>query len=181
MPLSLLALLGGALVGVATLVGESHFDEIPMAFLDSIAVWLIASFVVGAAARTRAQALTVGLIACLAEVAGYYVAAAARGVPGSSHEIAYWTACAFPGGLTFGLAGRLFREGGGLKGILGAFALPVAFAIEGLYTYTYVEHRDQAGAVWVLIALLLAYAFFFALPPFTTRNAPRMNGWTRQK
>ncbi|WP_445152458.1 DUF6518 family protein [Baekduia sp. Peel2402] len=181
MPTSLLAVLGGALVGVATLISETHFGEIPNAFLDSIAVWLIASFVVGAAARTRTHAMTVGLIACLAEVAGYYVAAAARGVPGSPHEIAYWTACAFPGGLTFGLAGRFYREGGGLKGVLGAIALPVAFAVEGLYTYAYVEHRDQAGAAWVLIALLLAYAFFVALPPFTTRNAPRMNGWTRQK
>jgi len=177
MPTSLLAALGGALVGVATLIGESHFGTLPNAFLDSVAVWLIVSFAVGAVARTRAHALTVGLIACLAEVAAYYVAAAAHGVPGSTHAIAYWTACAFPGGLTFGLAGRLFREGRRL----GAIALPAAFAVEGLYTYTYIEHRDQAGAAWVLIALLLAYAFFFALPPFTTRNAPRMNGWIRQK
>lgn len=181
MPTSLLAVLGGALVGVATLVSETHFGAIPNAFLDSIAVWLIASFVVGAAARTRTHALAAGLIACLAEVAGYYLAAAARGVPGAPHEIAYWTACAFPGGLTLGLAGRFYREGGGIKGALGALALPAAFAVEGLYTYTYIEHRDQAGAVWVLIAFALAYAFFVAFPPFTTRNAPRMNGWTRQK
>jgi hypothetical protein len=141
----------GTAVGVATFYGQGQFDGVGNAFVNSAAMWVVAPFLVGALARTRAHAALAGLIACLAEVVGYYVAADLNGYSAPLFELIHWTVCAFPGGVVFGAAGHLWRT----RPRLGAAILAGAFVLEGAYTYAYALHRPETAAVWAAIALAI--------------------------
>jgi hypothetical protein len=145
-----LALLAGAAVGVVSSFGEAHLDGVLNAFVNSVAAWLVAPFLVGYAARRLGLrgAAAAGLLTCLAEVVAFYVTARLRGFPGSHREIGFWTVCALAGGPVFGAAGSRWRTAG-----LGGAALGAAFLAEGLWTYAHRLDRPVTAATWCAIGV----------------------------
>lgn len=142
---SLLGVALGTLVGVATAFGQAHLDGVGNAFVNSIAMWLIAPFAIGLLARTTTTGAFAGLLACVAQVAGYYVTDHLRGYGVTAHEVVYWTACAIPGGLVFGAAGQRRH----------LTALAAAFLAEGLFSYGYRLHYTDTMWTWLAIGVTL--------------------------
>jgi hypothetical protein len=161
---SLLGAALGTLVGVLTAFGQAQLDGVGNAFVNSVAMWLIAPFAIGVLARTTTTGALAGLLACVAQVAGYYLTDHLRGYGVTPHEVRYWTACAIPGGLVFGALGQ--------RGHLTALA--AAFLAEGLFTYGYRLHYTATMATWIAIALVLfAASAAAALRSRPSRRSPR--------
>lgn len=135
----------GTLVGVATSFGQAHLDGVGNALVNSVSAWLVAPYLAGALAGRSRTAPLAGLVACLAQVAAYYVTAELRGFPSTTYEIAFWSLCALPGGLVLGAAGGLRRPE----------ALAASFLAEGAWTYAYRLHRPATAAVWMAIGLAI--------------------------
>ncbi|WP_432570785.1 DUF6518 family protein [Kineococcus sp. SYSU DK005] len=158
--LVLLAPLAGLLVGVATSLGQTVLGGTALAGLaNAVSPWLVAPFLAGSRARTRAGAALLGLLTCTAQVAGYYLTAAARGFGVGASSTAVWAAAALLAGPVFALAGRSWWSARGRERGLGAALLVAAWACEALVSYALVlRYADDAvvfGAVAALLAVLL--------------------------
>jgi hypothetical protein len=124
-------LVGAATSGAQTVLGGTAFAGLA----NAVSPWVVAPFLIGAAGRGRISASVLGLIACVGEVAGYYVTAAARGFGINPSMVGLWVVAGVVGGLVFGLAGRSWRSATGRERGLGAALLIAVWWCEAIVTY----------------------------------------------
>lgn len=107
----------------------------------------------------RGSAAALGVTACLASVAGYHVASAARGFGINPTMVVIWSAAALVAGLVFGLAGHSWTTATGRERGLGAALLVAVWASEAVVTYGvvlgYVDDAVVFGCVAALLVVLL--------------------------
>jgi hypothetical protein len=147
--LSVLAVLAGIGVGVATAAGQTHLDGVLNAFVNSASAWLVAPFLVSVLARSPGVGALAGLLTCVLEIVSYYVTQDQRGYPAGDGEVVFWAAWAVLGGPVFGAAGALWRHPR-LRGLAGA-TLASAFLAEGVWTYGHTLRYEATAAVWLAI------------------------------
>lgn len=146
---------GGLTSPAQTLLGGTVLSGLA----NAVSPWLLAPFLLGARGRSRALAAAAGALACVGEVAGYYLVSAARGFGVNPVTVAVWVVCGVVGGVVFGLAGRGWTGAhGGWRG-LGPALLVAAWACEAIVTFAvvlrYVEDAVVFGVVAVLLFVLL--------------------------
>ena len=158
-----LALRVGLTVGALTSGAQTLWGSTPFAGLaNAVSPWLVAPFLVAAAARGRRSAGVVGGLTCVAEVVGYYAVAAARGFGVNPPTVAVWLVAGVLGGLVFGLAGHSWRTAIGRERGLGMALLVAVWLSEALVSYAivlgYVDDAVvfgvMAAVLWVLLGLL---------------------------
>jgi len=150
-PAWLVALVAGTAVGVATSFGQAVLDGAWAALVNSASPWLVVAFAAGACARRMPVAVPVGMLACLCEVAGYYVVTAARGYAVAESEIVFWSACAIVGGPLFGAAGLAWWR----RSPVGTAVPGAAFLAESLGLYASVLHYWSTAILYAAIAVPL--------------------------
>lgn len=94
-----LAVVAGLTAGALTSFGQTLLPGPLGGLANAVSPWLVVPFVTGAATRRWSWALAAGAVACLAQVAGYYVTADLRGFPSSTTWVVFWLLCGLPGGL----------------------------------------------------------------------------------
>ncbi|MCC2335747.1 DUF6518 family protein [Cellulomonas wangsupingiae] len=186
------AVLAGLVVGALT----SFAQGLPLGpfggLANAVAPWLLVPFGIGALARGWRWALGAGVVACVAQVAGYYVAADLRDIGVGAPWLLIWLACALPGGAVAAVAGRSWWRTGplqaGLERGAGAAVLvaawlaeavvryavvlrypghAVVFAVTGLVALALLGWRGRQHArvaLWLVPALVPACGVFAALP-----------------
>ncbi len=152
-----LALLAGVVVGGLTSFAQTVLGGSALAGLgNAVSPWLVLPFVIGALARRDRHAAVVGLLACVGEVAGYYLVAHLRGFGVSSAFLLTWAVAAVIGGPLFGWAGRAWRSASGrLRGV-GPALLVGCWVSEAVVTYLVVLHYGGDAAVFGGVAVVLA-------------------------
>ncbi|MEI4272187.1 DUF6518 family protein [Klenkia sp. LSe6-5] len=183
--LLLVALAAGLLVGALTSPAQTLLGGTVLAGLaNAVGPWLLAPFVVGARAGSPRTAALAGVLACTAQVPGYYLVAAARGFAASTPWVLVWTGGGLVGGAVLGLAGwawwtRTDRWRGAGAALLVAVWLTEAVVVFGAvlryWDYAVVSgvvglgllaglglHDRQWGAAlrWLAPALVLGAAGF---------------------
>jgi hypothetical protein len=148
----------GAAIGVGTSFAQADLSGPWASLANAASPWLLGAFVAGALSRSRSSAVTAGLLACLAEVIGYYLATALRGFAVADSEIAFWTACALIGGPLFGWAGWAWRRAPNRLRPVGAAFLPSVFLAEAVGTYAIRLHYAGDAILFAAIGGLLLVA-----------------------
>jgi hypothetical protein len=145
-------------IGALTSFGQAHLDGALNALVNSASAWLVAPFAVGAAMASLRSAACVGLLVCVAQLAGYELTAELRGFPVDASLTFFWAVCAVVGGPLFGAGGQLLRRGPArVRGLGGA--LPAsAFLAEGSWVYLHRLHYYATAALWLGIGVVLALA-----------------------
>jgi hypothetical protein len=148
------AVVVGSGVGVLTSAAQTWLGNTAVAGLaNGVSPWVMAPFFLGSRGRDRRSAALLGLLACLAEVAGYYVAAALRGFAISPLFAGVWVAAAIVAGPVFGLGGHSWRTAAGRESGLGAALLVAVWACEATVTYAVVLGYFADAAVFGAIAV----------------------------
>jgi hypothetical protein len=140
---------GAVTSGAQTLLGGSALAGLA----NAVSPWVVAPFLLGATGSGRRSAAALGVLTCVAEVAGYYVTAALRGFGVGWAPVLLWVAAGLVAGIVFGLAGHSWRTTVGRERGLGAALLVAVWACEAVVTY--VGHAVVFGAVAVLLLVLL--------------------------
>jgi hypothetical protein len=145
----------GLVVGTATSFAQTHL-ELPWAALaNSASPWLLGGFAAGALQVRRGLAIGAGFVACVLEVASYYVTSSARGFPVSHGWIAFWVVCALAGGPVSGWAGWAWRRATGWWQALGASFAASTFLAEGLGAYQFRLHYESSAVLYLVIGVVL--------------------------
>lgn len=134
-----------------TLLGGSWFQGLA----NAVSPWLVASFLVGALARRGWVAAVAGLLACAAEVAGYYLVADLRGFAVGASSVAVWVVSGVVGGPVFGWAGRMWRTAEGRWRGLGPALLAACWLAEAVVTYAVALGYGGDAAVFAVVAAVL--------------------------
>lgn len=155
---------GGLVAGAATSWLQGELPGTWNTLADSGAVWtLVAALLAWAAARTRGVAFAAGLVALVGEVAGYYLAAAARDIPTTNPERLLWTVAALWVGPLAGLAGFCVRRSPATYRVVAGLGLCGVLAGEGLHLAIRL-HYTAAGAGELGVALGAAVAVLVCIP-----------------
>ncbi|MBO0901995.1 hypothetical protein J1G43_18705 [Cellulomonas sp. zg-ZUI22] len=102
----------GLTAGVLTSFGQTVLPGPLGGLANAVTPWLVVPFVLGALTRRWGWALAAGVLACLGEVAGYYLTSHLRGFGTSSSWVLFWLVCALPGGGVGAVAGWSWRRDG---------------------------------------------------------------------
>lgn len=146
----------GLSVGCATSFAQGRLPGALDAFTNSASAWLLFAFLLGCLMRSPGGALAAGAATCIAELAGYYVTASARGFGfGESSMLALWIACAAVGGPLLAIAGLWWRTGATSLRHFAPLVLAACFAVEGL-RYAVVLDDSAKATLWAVIALVIA-------------------------
>jgi len=153
-----LAVLGGLAAGALTSFGQSVLPGPFGGLANAVAPWLVVPFGVGARARGWRRAVVAGVVACLAQVAGYYVTSDLRGFGVSATWLLFWLVCAVPGGAVAGAAGWSWWRTGpppaGPERGAGAAVLVAAWLAEAVVVYGVVLRYPGHAAVFVVTGLV---------------------------
>ena len=146
----------GLVVGALTSFGQTVLGGTWFAGLaNAVSPWLVASFLVGALARRWWVAALAGLLACVGQVAGYYLVADLRGFGVGASSVAVWAVSGVVGGPVFGWAGRLWRTAAGRWRGLGPALLAGCWLAEAVVTYAVALRSWGDAAVFAVVAALL--------------------------
>jgi len=151
-----LAALAGLAVGGLTSFGQTLFGGTALAGLgNAVSPWLVLPFAVGALTRRDRHASAVGLLACVAQVLGYYLVAHLRGFGVSTAFLVLWTFAGVLGGPLFGWAGRAWRTATGRRRGFGPALLVGCWVSEAVVTYVVVLGYGGDAAVFGGVAAVL--------------------------
>lgn len=156
------AVAAGLGTGALTSFGQTLLGGTVLAGLtNAVAPWLVVPFLVGATARGRRGGAALGLLACVAQVPGYYVTAALRGHPVSVSWVVMWLVCGVLGGVVAGLAGQSWWRGPARERGVGAAVLVAVWLGEAVVTYgvvlRYVDDALVSAAAGVLALAVLGW------------------------
>ncbi|WP_131801448.1 DUF6518 family protein [Klenkia brasiliensis] len=161
--LLLAAVAAGLAVGALTSPGQTLLGGTALGGLvNAVGPWLLAPFVLGARARSPQVAVLAGVLACTAQVPGYYLVSAARGFAASTPWVLSWTVAGLVGGAVLGLAGWAWWSGAGWSGAgrwrgAGAALLVAVWLTEALVLLGAVlRHWDSAAVSGAVGLALLA-------------------------
>lgn len=148
------ALAAGLAVGALTSPGQTLLGGTALGGLvNAVGPWLLAPFVLGALARSPRVAVLAGVLACTAQVPGYYLVAAARGFAVSTPWVLAWTAGGLVGGAVLGLAGWAWWTGAGRWRGAGAALLVAVWLTEALVLFGAVLRYWDSAAVSAVVGL----------------------------
>jgi Family of unknown function (DUF6518) len=151
-----LAVVTGLGVGVLTSFAQGWLSGPYDALANAASPWLAFAFALGWLMRSRTGALAAGVTVCLAELAGYYLTAGARGFGvGDSSTLALWVFCAVVGGPLLALAGHEWRANTSMFRRFAPLALSACFLVEGA-RYSAVLHQTDTATLWFAIAVAIA-------------------------
>ncbi|GGC17110.1 DUF6518 family protein [Cellulomonas carbonis] len=154
--LILLASSAGLGVGGLTSLGQTLLGSTAFAGLgNAVSPWLVLPFAVGALARRDGHASAAGLLACVAQVFGYYLVAHLRGFGVSNAFLIIWAVAGVLGGPLFGWAGRAWRTATGRVRGLGPALLVGCWVSEAIVTYLVVLRYGSEAAVFGAVAAVL--------------------------
>jgi hypothetical protein len=145
----------GIVVGAGTSFAQAQLAYPWAALANSASPWLLGGFAAGAIQLRRGIAIAAGFVACVLEVASYYVTSSARGFPVSHGWIAFWVASALLGGPVSGWAGWAWRRATGWWQALGASFAPSTFLAEGFGAYQLRLHYESSAILYLVIGLVL--------------------------
>jgi hypothetical protein len=168
----LLSALAGLFAGVATSWLQSVLPGSWHVLADSGAVWTAVAFLVAAAVSgPRWLAVGSGTLCLLAEVAGYYLlAAAAQGIAVTMSEQVLWTLAAMWIGPLAGIGGHLLRRGTPALRLLALLAMAGVVAGEGLHQLLRVSDAS-AGYAELGVAGLVTVVGAAVIPARLDRRA----------
>jgi len=128
----------GLLTGALTQLGQGALPDGWSQAANSIAVWLLVAFFIGASMPSIRWAAVAGAIALIAALVGYYGLVELRyGYGGSTGSWLLWGTGALVGGPVFGVAGRTWRADPDHRHRAAAIGLLAAvFIAEGVYLVT---------------------------------------------
>ncbi|WP_136519364.1 DUF6518 family protein [Cellulomonas telluris] len=153
-----LAVVAGLASGGLTSFAQTYLTLPGVAALaNAVSPWLVLPFLAGATARSRRGGALLGLLACLAQVPGYYATASLRGYPVSLPWVLVWAVLGVVGGAVAGLAGQSWWRGRGRERGLGAAVLVAVWLAEAVVQYGVVL-RYTAEAVTFGVVGALAFA-----------------------
>jgi hypothetical protein len=142
------AVLLGLAVGALTIAGQAVLPGGWNRLANSAAVWLVVAFAAGAfAAPGPGRGAVAGLVALVATLAGYEIAARVVATGISSGALAVWLGTAIVGGPVYGAAGAWWRAGRPPRPALAAALMGAVFVAEGLSTV--LRTPDLAATGWV--------------------------------
>ena len=148
-------LVTGLLVGAATSILQKYLGSPWDSLVNAASPWLVPMFAAGVAWARPAAAALAGAATGMAELAGYYLTAAARGYPAGQGILVFWAACAVLGGPLFGLAGWAWWRGRAALSGLGAAALPAAFLAEAAVAYAWRLHYWSSAALFAVLGVVV--------------------------
>ncbi|RKS77691.1 hypothetical protein CLV35_1385 [Motilibacter peucedani] len=152
-PTLLRAAVVGLVVGAATSWAQTVLHGPWSALANAASPWVAPAFVVGVLAPTLALALPAGALLCVAEVAGYYLTAGARGFPVGAH-VSTWAVLGLVAGPVFAGAGWLCRQGPSVGWrAVGAAAVPAILLAEAARYAVVLHYRGEAALFAVLAAV----------------------------
>jgi uncharacterized protein DUF6518 len=145
----------GLVTGALTSVLQKYLDLPWLSLVNAASPWLAPAFAAGALQRRPGTAAFAGLAACLFELLGYYLTAAARGYFGDGGRgvLLFWTGCAVVGGPVFGLAGELWRRASSRARGLGTAVLAAAFLAEAWVQYAWRLHYRGCAVLFTVLGL----------------------------
>jgi hypothetical protein len=141
----------GLAFGALTVLGQAALPGSWNHFANSGAVWLVASFVVGALMPSFTWAMIGGFITLVGELAGYTAIISILGLTYPFSTIAFWGAIGLVGGPIFGLAGQWWRwNSDSWSQAISSALMGGVFIAEGWFMLTV---NQDALAGWVSIAI----------------------------
>lgn len=150
----LAALAVGLAVGALTSPGQTLLGGGPLAGLvNAVGPWLLAPFLLGAAARSPRVAVGAGVLACTVQVPGYYLVSVARGFAAHPPTVAGWVVAGVVGGAVLGLAGWSWRHGSGRWRGAGAALLVAVWLTEALVLFGAVLRYWDSAAVSAVVGV----------------------------
>jgi Family of unknown function (DUF6518) len=162
----------GLAVGAATSILQKYLHSPWDSLVNAASPWLTPMFALGMLWRRSWPAALAGVGTGVAELAGYYLTAAARGYSASHAILLFWTVCAIVGGPAFGAAGWLWWRGTRRLSSLGAAALPAAFLAEAAEAYAWRLHYYSSAVLFAGIGIVV-----FALTGLRGRQHGRAARW----
>jgi hypothetical protein len=146
-------LVAGLLVGAGTSILQKYLGSPWDALVNAASPWLVPMFAAGVAWVRPPAAALAGAATGLAELAGYYLTAAARGYPAGPAILLFWAACAVLGGPLFGAAGWAWWRGPAALSALGTAALPAAFLAEAAVAYAWRLHYWSSAVLFAVLGV----------------------------
>ena len=158
------AVVAGLIVGALTQLGQRLLPDAVQPVANSISPWLSLSFAVGAVSRGPRLAALGGWLSLVFALVGYYVLVEVQfGYGASTSSLVLWGAASLLGGLVFGPAGWLWRNGSSVQRAIAAGLLAAAFVAEAAYLFVVLQPEAKpASALFLVIGL--------ALPMFLGRS-----------
>ncbi|MRN52657.1 DUF6518 family protein [Paenibacillus monticola] len=147
----------GIVVGILTVLGQGILPGNWNSLANSGTVWLIPTFFIGALGSRKLTAAINGILSLFGMVAGYYAyAMLIQDVSHSLYYILLWTGAAVVGGIIFGIAGHLWRQGRSWWRHCGSALLGGVFITEGLNLFIHIDdyrHMLAVGVVEIIVGL----------------------------
>ncbi len=112
------------------------------------------AFVAGALASAPGVAATAGAATCAGEVVGYYLTAAARGLPFSESTVLFWIVCGLSAGPVLAVAGHGWRVGSARTRLAAGGVLAMCFLLEAL-RYAVVLHYGSTAALFAAFGVMV--------------------------
>ena len=151
------AVLVGTAVGALTSPAQTLLgDTVLSGLTNAVGPWLLAPFALGARARSTRAAVLVGVLSCVAQVAGYYAVSAARGFAVYAPTVAEWVVAGVVGGAVLGVAGRSWWTATGRWQGLGAALLVAAWLAEGIGVFGLLLGYAGSAVVSCVVGVALA-------------------------
>ena len=153
-------LLLGVGVGVGTEWAQGVLGDPWAAWANSVAVWCLVAFAVGAVSGGPRVAAAAGVAVELLLVGSYYAAQAVQLLPVDRVTVAGWLVAGVVAGVVFGTAGHWWRRGAGRRATAAVALAAGVLMGEGLYRAVQFPWQGSSGAVMtgagVVLALVLA-------------------------
>jgi hypothetical protein len=143
----------GLLIGALASYGRTDAAGSLRPLLQSVALWVVAPFVLGALMRTRRGAVAAGLACALLQLGGYAGVCAARGVSPGDRLLLGGVAVSILAGPLYGAAGNLWRKGAVAVRGVGPAALGALFVAEGAWRDLHHLDAIAGGVLWCAIGL----------------------------
>jgi hypothetical protein len=146
---ALFAVAVGLVLGALTDIGQSHLPSFAWSLANSGGSWVLVAFLVALRGSRVRHAIGQGMACLLALDVGFYLTAAARGIPISAQSVAFWIFAAIVVGPIVGLAAGWVRHGGPILTGAGA-GIPAGFLVgESIYALHYLG-QSTSPAYWTI-------------------------------
>ncbi|WP_265520463.1 DUF6518 family protein [Oerskovia flava] len=153
--LALVVVAAGLGIGVLTEWAQGVLVDPWAMWANSIAVWVLVAFAVGALAGTPRRAAVAGVAVELLLLAGYYAVRTLQDVPSQERILVFWIAGALVGGLVFGVAGSWWRSTESWAQIAGVSLAGGVLVSEGLMRAVAFPWQGASGAIMVAVGIVL--------------------------
>jgi hypothetical protein len=155
----LLVIIGGLVVGVVTMLGQSVLPGDLNTLVNSGAIWALFAFLFSSLMPSNKWAAVAGFLTLIGTVFGYYAGVQLildiQDVGGAG----FWGLVALVAGPIFGVAGRWWRTEKGILHVLSIGLLGGVFAAEGIQLLRGAPNKILSGwleiGIGILIVLIL--------------------------